>query len=233
MDMALLRLIVIAAMVGCLTLLFFQNGSPALSLFFLGMQTLALPLAVWIVGAIALGLLTSLIVTGLFQLSNFFAGWGQRTPRELGTGFTHLPFDRTADQASRSPRQGFYTSPSEKNWVDDAEEEKFVASPPPLPRETPYETPQPKSSTQDGSVYSFRYRDSQPPIPPKPEPPKTATAKSNQDTVDPDYRVLVPPQTATPSQSPSQSEADDWDDDSDEDWDFDDHPPRDRMDQNR
>ena len=46
--MAVIRLILLVAVLGGLTLLLVQNWSPALPLVFLGIRTQALPLAIWI-----------------------------------------------------------------------------------------------------------------------------------------------------------------------------------------
>ena len=46
-----------------------QNLSPVVPLVMLGGQTLALPLAVWVLGAIAAGAMTTLVIAGLFRLS--------------------------------------------------------------------------------------------------------------------------------------------------------------------
>jgi hypothetical protein len=57
----------IVALVGGAALVTFavQNTTPRLALVFLGGRTVALPLAVWLVGAIALGALTALALVSL------------------------------------------------------------------------------------------------------------------------------------------------------------------------
>jgi len=61
--MATLRLVVILLALGAVLLLTGQNLSPALPLVFLGRQVVVLPLGVWLGGAIALGSLTTLVMT--------------------------------------------------------------------------------------------------------------------------------------------------------------------------
>lgn len=63
---------------GGLTLLLTQNWTPAISLVFLGMRTQALPLAMWMLFATAAGALTSVFITSLFKISNYFV----RQPRQ-------------------------------------------------------------------------------------------------------------------------------------------------------
>jgi hypothetical protein len=61
--MATLRLVVLLLALGAVLLMTVQNATPALPLVFLGRQVLVLPLGVWLGGAIALGSLTTLILT--------------------------------------------------------------------------------------------------------------------------------------------------------------------------
>ncbi len=61
--MATLRLVVILLALGAVLLLMGQNLSPTLPLVFLGRQVVVLPLGVWLAGAIALGSLTTLVMT--------------------------------------------------------------------------------------------------------------------------------------------------------------------------
>jgi hypothetical protein len=61
--MATLRLVVILLALGAILLLMGQNLSPTLPLVFLGRQVVVLPLGVWLGGAIALGSLTTLVMT--------------------------------------------------------------------------------------------------------------------------------------------------------------------------
>lgn len=85
--MPLIRLILLLVVLGSLTLLLVQNWSPVLPLVFLGMSTQALPLAVWILLSVAAGAFTSLLITGFFKMSNYFA----RSPRKRGKVETPPP----------------------------------------------------------------------------------------------------------------------------------------------
>lgn len=63
------RAIVFFILVAGLVVLTIQNLSPAISLVFFGVQSLTLPLSVWLLIAIAGGVLTSIIISSLFQVS--------------------------------------------------------------------------------------------------------------------------------------------------------------------
>lgn len=69
----LVRLILLLGIAGGLTLFTLSNWLPSLSLVFLGMPTPALPLAMWVLGAIAGGIVTSLLISALFSISNYAA----------------------------------------------------------------------------------------------------------------------------------------------------------------
>lgn len=62
------RLVILLFLLGTGLLIALQNGSPSLSLVFLGMETVALPLGTWIVIAIAAGALTVLWMGSLLHL---------------------------------------------------------------------------------------------------------------------------------------------------------------------
>ena len=74
--MATVRLIVVVLVLGLVVLLGVQNLAPALPLVFLGGNTQALPLGVWLVGAVLLGALTTL---GLTALMGPLGGGGGRS----------------------------------------------------------------------------------------------------------------------------------------------------------
>lgn len=71
--MPIVRLILVLGIVGGLAALAVSNGSAAVALVFLGMTTPTLPLAVWLLGAIAAGVVTTLTLNLLFSLSNYWA----------------------------------------------------------------------------------------------------------------------------------------------------------------
>ncbi|MBD1916557.1 MULTISPECIES: hypothetical protein [Cyanophyceae] len=63
--MATVRLIVVLLVLGAVLLLGVQNLAPALPLVFFGGTTRALPLGIWLTGAVGLGALTTLVLTAL------------------------------------------------------------------------------------------------------------------------------------------------------------------------
>ncbi|MCU0516218.1 MAG: LapA family protein [Oscillatoria sp. Prado101] len=65
------RILLLVAGSGGLAIFTAQNLSPVLPLVFLGAQSVALPLSVWILLAVAAGVLISEAITGLFRLSNY------------------------------------------------------------------------------------------------------------------------------------------------------------------
>ncbi len=69
----LFRLILVLAIAAGLVLFTLQNMTPTLQLMFLGMQSPALPLSWWVLGAIAAGSLTTLLIGFFFGLSTFVA----------------------------------------------------------------------------------------------------------------------------------------------------------------
>ncbi|WP_155968301.1 hypothetical protein [Kamptonema formosum] len=65
------RIWLLVAVAGGLAIFAAQNLSPVLPLVFLGAQSVALPLSVWVLLAVAAGVLTEEAIAGLFRLSNY------------------------------------------------------------------------------------------------------------------------------------------------------------------
>jgi hypothetical protein len=68
--MAVIRSVLLVAVLGGLVLLLAQNLSPAIPLVFLGLRTQPLSLAVWMLLSTAAGALTSLLISSLVKLSS-------------------------------------------------------------------------------------------------------------------------------------------------------------------
>jgi uncharacterized integral membrane protein len=68
---SMVRLVSLLGLIIVGVLFALQNQTSTIALTFLGMQTLALPLAWWVLGAIGLGSATTLAVSALFGLSSF------------------------------------------------------------------------------------------------------------------------------------------------------------------
>lgn len=262
--MSIIRLVLLLGLAGGLFLLVQFNWSP-LQLTFLGVQTPALPLALWILSAIAAGIVTNLLITSLFSLSNYFAVRTARSkfrqaPRQSGfqarsappspeprSSYTRSSTAQTAEDdadwnnwegyeepAARQP--GSVRSPVAEDPIDDWEAEPSDDWEADEPRDTPrysrsaasirtdYEAKQePKTSSRNGSVYSYSYRE--------PKDSGVGKAESVVDTVvDADYRVIVPPfrplDMEPTHEEPTQAEtADDW---FEEDGDVEDNSARNR-----
>jgi hypothetical protein len=228
--MAVIRLILLIAIMGGLALLLVQNWSPVLSLVFLGMRSQPLPLAMWILFSTAAGAGTSLLITSLSKLSNYFEPrqipsssntTSRRTQAKNREEFTSAPYTPPPpkSQAEFTRKETFDDEFDdwEKNSADD--DWNFDQQSPPAPKSssqsepvqdsTNYERPQQsKTGSRSGSTYSYSYR----------EPKNTAAGKS-ESVYDADYRVIIPPYQA-PSNDVDNEEDDDWsffeDDDSED-----------------
>ncbi|MDZ4876426.1 MAG: hypothetical protein CLLPBCKN_005846 [Chroococcidiopsis cubana SAG 39.79] len=71
--MAAIRFFLLLILLGGLTVLLVQNWTPVLSLVFLGGQTQALPLSIWILFSVAAGAITSIFIASCFQIASYFA----------------------------------------------------------------------------------------------------------------------------------------------------------------
>ena len=71
--MPIIRLILLLGIAAALLLFALQNWAPSMQLVFLGIRSPAFPLALWVLGAIAAGILTTLTIAGLFRLTGFSA----------------------------------------------------------------------------------------------------------------------------------------------------------------
>ncbi|HIK05747.1 MAG TPA: LapA family protein [Trichormus sp. M33_DOE_039] len=227
--MAVIRLILLIAIMGGLTLLLVQNWSPALSLVFLGIRSQQLPLAMWILFSTVAGAATSLLITSLFRLSNYFA------PSQIP-----LTSATTARRTKTKSREQFTSEPSSppppKSKPESANQERFdedfddwennsanddwdfeeQQTPPPQSNSptdsrrdsTSYERPQkPKTGSRSGSTYSYSYR----------EPKNTAAGKA-ESVYDADYRVIIPPHNELTNDEVNNEEDDDWSFFEDENW---------------
>lgn len=222
--MAVIRLILLVAVLGGLTLLLAQNWSPALPLVFLGMRTQPLPLALWILFSTAAGAFTSILITTLFKLSNLFAGQPQKTPSKSAPTSPPRSANRrkepTPPPASPPPPSGkaaHSTSQEFDDWETPNQDDDwdFEEQPEQAPTDIAEERQRaPKSSSQSGSVYSYSYQ----------EPKNTAVGKT-ESVYDADYRVIIPPYQPPTT---NQADEDDWDFFDDDDFEDEDKDGRSR-----
>ncbi|MEH2163536.1 MAG: LapA family protein [Nostoc sp.] len=231
--MAVIRLILLVALLGGLTLLLVQNWSPVLSLVFLGVRTQPLPLAIWILFSITIGAFTSVFIATLFNLSNYFVAEPRQTPERRNTTSPRAKTTQREESTSRPSSPPPPASKKEESASDEFDDwetnssrdddwnfdEKSEAAPKANPQAQPardsktYERQsEAKSSSQSGSVYSYSYR----------EPKNTAAGKS-ESVYDADYRVIIPPYQPPTT---NQADDDDWEFFDDEDFEDDDKPSR-------
>ncbi|MEH2196441.1 MAG: LapA family protein [Nostoc sp.] len=230
--MAVIRLILLVALLGGLTLLLVQNFSPALSLVFLGVRTQPLPLAIWILFSTTIGALTSVLIATFFNLSNYFVAEPRQTPERRSTTSPRAKTTQREESTSRPSSPPPPASKKEESASDEFDDwernssrdddwnfdEKSEEAPNPNPQPTrdskTYERQsEAKSSSQSGSVYSYSYRE-----------PKNTAAGKTESVYDADYRVIIPPY-----QPPTTNQAgdDDWEFfDDDEDFEDNDKPSR-------
>ncbi len=113
-----------------LTIFALQNVEPALSLVFLGVRSPAVPLSIWILLSMAVGALTSLLISGLLAFSNYLSPTRDRTGRSSRSRPDTFPED------SRTP----YTPP-----------------PPPRKQEIDPDLNRENSQTQAAASYRTEY----------------------------------------------------------------------------
>lgn len=120
----LFRLLLLLAVVGVLTVFALQNLTPLLPLVFFGVQFPPLPLAWWVLGAIAAGALSMLLIQALIGLSNFAAGQSARARIRTATnrqtrGTTPPPEPEPERRPPRESRRRDRTATSDDaTWQD-------------------------------------------------------------------------------------------------------------------
>lgn len=209
------RNVLLLVVLGGLTIFALQNTSPSLSLVFLGMRSIALPLSVWILAAIALGVVTAWAIAILFGLYHY---WDTRNPRPRRTQRPLEPinpppprgnrsepplsrnnatviqddvpnrFQRTGETGDRSPVPNSREL-EEENWID--EDEDFMDEPnaqsfPESVEGYNYEVVrEPVAESWVGSSYSYSYDQNR----------ETGGDKGNS-PYDADYKIVTPPPAA-------------------------------------
>ena len=181
-----------------------------MQLVFLGIRSPAFPLSLWILGAIAAGIITTLLTSGLFRLTHFTA---RRQGRKRARSFEQ-PSSRTYSYTQAPPREAASgqsqstakrTSAEEEDasdWFDDDSswEDEPIDAPQDRSR-TSYSEPT-QSSSRSSSSYSYSYRD-----------PKDTRAEPPKPVVDADYRVIVPPHRSVNSNNVNLNNTDSFEDD--------------------
>ncbi|KAM3093258.1 hypothetical protein ACKFKG_19820 [Phormidesmis sp. 146-35] len=178
--MPLLRLILLLGIAILLLLFVLPNWAPSMQLVFLGIRSPAFPLSLWILGAIAAGIVTTLVISILFRLTGFTA---QRKGRKKARSFDQSSaraYSYTQAPASEPTPQAANKS---SDWEEDASDwfdDDSSWEDEPKDRKRTSASPSPDSETR--SSYSYSYRD-----------PKATRPAAPDSVVDADYRVIIPP----------------------------------------
>lgn len=187
-----LRFLILLAIASLLVGFALQNLSPAIALVFLGNRFPTVPLAFLLMGAIAAGFFTGLVISALLRLSNLLSQRQRRRPEP---------------QVSAS--RGSWQSPPAAA-PDDAFDFEDTPPPPYGSADKTYEVPpQTRSGSQTGSTYSYSFR----------EEPKPPERKASNPVVDADYRVVNPGYQPSPPANDGFEDDDDWIEDDDERYD--------------
>ncbi|MGD1699517.1 hypothetical protein [Dapis sp. BLCC M229] len=220
----LLLLFFLIFVISGLALFAWQNWSPSLSLTFLGLKSIPIPLSVWILGGLIAGIITYLLIYGIFELSNYLFKRSFQPSRPRSRKSQHQ--NQTGQGRDRySQSQGISDSQSSFNLNKDSEPTKedenfddWEQGPPKVSHswdsstseqnieeaqgsvnqdstQKNYEAEQqPKTESWSGSVYSYGYRD-----------PSSSGVGQTESVYDADYRVITPPPPADPSK-PTENE---------------------------
>jgi hypothetical protein len=189
--MSVTRLTLLLLILGGVTLFALQNWLPVLPLVILGVQTQALPLAVWMVGAIAAGAMTTLVIAGLFRLSTVTAPARRRPGKRVTASAPNPPFTPPWNPAwepqDRSPAaaSSSYTPSSRASNPDDDWERN----------------PNRLEEWEDWDGY-------QEPIAPPPQSPPPSTAYSSRTVIQED----IPPPVASMEEVEEVEEKEEWED---------------------
>lgn len=232
--MPVIRIVLLLSVVGGLTLFALSNLSPVLSVVFLSMKTPALPLATWMLGAIAAGVITSFFLQLLSYLQGGYSTRSFEEPREVpprSRSFRRerpkkpapepqIPYTPPPSEPPPNSRTSDWEESGDEDWDFDEEPAAATFNQQDFERDevrgvqesdrTSYEVKQePKTSSKTGSVYSYSYR----------EPTVPGVGKPDE-VYDANYRIITPPYQKT-----AEPEDDDWGFEDDEEFgDEDDNP---------
>lgn len=218
--MSLIRLIFTLAIFAALAIFTTSNWTTPLAIVFLGFKLPGLPLAVWVLSAIAAGALTSLILSGLMRLSNQLAIQEIRSRMrafyQQGRGVASEPGYRNPasdDDAAWKNWDGYEepASSARASQSSPPEDRSYARSQPadePLDDwERPPSDDWERSDRAAASAQTERRRDLDLESQPEPqrrsqsgssysysyrEPGESGVGKAEK-VVDADYRVIVPP----------------------------------------
>jgi hypothetical protein len=215
--------IVVLGVIGIGGLLLWQNLSGITLLFFGGIMTVTLPIAVWVILFTFTGIVSSLTLQFLYGFGRSFAQPKASPPmpsRPSSPPPSPSPSSRPEREReeTRSPIPS--VSPPSTDWERESGGDDWSRETPPpeptvrqnpeifdrfdktVPNEEPtdFEVPQsPKASTQTGSIYSYSYRTAK------------QTRDQNADQVyDANYRIIIPPSREVTDEPAKAEEEEDW-----------------------
>ncbi|AFY53518.1 hypothetical protein Riv7116_0941 [Rivularia sp. PCC 7116] len=241
--MTVIRLILLVAVLGGLMLLLAQNWSPAIPLVFLGLRTKPVSLAMWMLFSTAAGAFTSLLISGLTQLSSRAV-----SPQPRRTSYEPLEDSPRVNKRTyrENPRENNFedrvyppppsNSPQTSNQFEDDYEDDYDdwdldrnASDDwdfeekaekeyfePLPRPE-YTKIQDDRDYEDFQEPENDYARTSNPYADDERDLKDSQAGKTESVYDADYRVIIPPAAASTNSQDSESSQNNQDDD---DWDF-------------
>ncbi|GGA37189.1 LapA family protein [Okeania sp. KiyG1] len=220
----LLLLVVLILIIVGLALFSWQNWSPNLSLTFLGLRSIPLPLSLWILGAFLAGVITYLLIYGTFGLSNYLLKKNLQPARPRSRKSHHQDrteevWDASQPQVTSDSQSSFNLNKNSEVTEADENYDDWQPRPPRVNRSWDGTTEeqdleeteesvnqsatknheaeqQPKTGSWSGSVYSYGYRDS-----------SSSGVGQTESVYDADYRIITPPPPADTS-IPTQEEKD-------------------------
>ncbi|MBV6625019.1 MAG: LapA family protein [Rivularia sp. (in: Bacteria)] len=237
--MTVIRLILLVAVLGGLMLLLAQNWSPAIPLVFLGLRTQPVSLAIWMLLCAAAGAFTSLVISGLVQLSSrAVSPQPQRisyepsedSPRVNKRTDRENPRENNFEDRVYPPPPSNSPQPSNRfeDDYDDWDLDRKVSDDWDFEEKLEQEYFEPSSRPEYTKIQDDRdYEDfPQPendraritnPYPDDDRDLKDSGTEKTESVYDADYRVIVPPPAASTTSQDSQNSQNNQDDD---DWGF-------------
>ncbi|WP_088892502.1 hypothetical protein [Leptolyngbya ohadii] len=140
----MIRLLLLIAILGALTLFAVQNLAPV-SLVILGIPTVAFPLSFWVLGAIGAGVLTTILMAGLIEVSRPVSRpASQPKSRPIGDRFSNFRtggWSAASTEAAKSTARR--SAARDEDWDSDRDSAAWENWDEPSPRSTPPQTPNP------------------------------------------------------------------------------------------
>ncbi|MFQ3627552.1 MAG: hypothetical protein SNJ57_13875 [Cyanobacteriota bacterium] len=167
-----MRPILLFLFIALLAIVVLQNLSPVVALTFLGMQTVALPLAVWLLGAVLAGAITTVLVATLIR----FLAKG-RSPRRKARRPSRRPSGTQGEPWTPPPWTGGWTKPLDPEPVDRAGSASRPSESAWAAAEDDWENPRSGNDWDDWDD----------------APPRTSAAGSRTVIQDVPYREISPP----------------------------------------